>query len=112
VLAAVSGKSEYYGNPDQAYGNAGQPYIFLNFFDTEGSFSKIVFTEFPAVGGYESDNQTVGHYLTMGSGTVIPLVNSVVSTPEPASWAMMLIGFAGLGFASHRTRRSRRVAVG
>ena len=30
--------------------------------------------------------------------------------PEPASWAMMLIGFAGLGFAGRW--RARRCAVG
>jgi hypothetical protein len=28
--------------------------------------------------------------------------------PEPSTWAMMLLGFAGLGFASHRATRARR----
>ncbi len=28
-----------------------------------------------------------------------------LTTPEPSTWAMMLIGFAGLGFAGQRTRR-------
>jgi hypothetical protein len=31
--------------------------------------------------------------------------------PEPSTWAMMLMGFAGLGFAAYRTRRAQRVAV-
>jgi PEP-CTERM motif len=40
----------------------------------------------------------------------VRLVDSVSSvnplaTPEPASWAMMLIGFAGLGFAGYRRAR-------
>jgi hypothetical protein len=31
------------------------------------------------------------------------------AVPEPSTWAMMLVGFAGLGFAGHRsTRRARR----
>jgi phospholipase/lecithinase/hemolysin len=30
-----------------------------------------------------------------------------LATPEPATWAMILIGFAGLGFASWRVRRAR-----
>ena len=33
--------------------------------------------------------------------------------PEPSTWAMMLIGFAGLGFAGYRRRRAlERGAVG
>jgi hypothetical protein len=31
----------------------------------------------------------------------------VATVPEPSTWAMMLIGFAGLGFAGYRTRRAR-----
>ena len=33
----------------------------------------------------------------------------VLSTPEPSTWALMLIGFAGLGFAGYRA--SRRAAA-
>jgi hypothetical protein len=33
-----------------------------------------------------------------------------LNTPEPATWAMMLIGFAGLGFAGYRARRSHAFA--
>ena len=28
------------------------------------------------------------------------------TAPEPSPWAMMIIGFAGLGFAGYRARRS------
>jgi hypothetical protein len=31
--------------------------------------------------------------------------------PEPSTWAMMLIGFVGLGFAGYRSGRVRRGAV-
>lgn len=31
----------------------------------------------------------------------------VLSTPEPSTWAMALIGFIGLGFVGHRSRRRR-----
>jgi hypothetical protein len=48
----------------------------------------------------------------MGSGTFVPLVGSLVtasSVPEPATWAMMLAGFAGLGFLGYR--RNKMAAV-
>jgi hypothetical protein len=32
------------------------------------------------------------------------------SAPEPSTWAMMLIGFAGLGYASYKSRRSALAA--
>jgi len=35
----------------------------------------------------------------------------VASIPEPATWAMMVIGFAGLGFAGWRKARAARVVV-
>jgi hypothetical protein len=30
---------------------------------------------------------------------------SVTAAPEPATWAMMLVGFAGLGCSAHRRAR-------
>jgi len=32
---------------------------------------------------------------------------SIAIIPEPATWAMMLAGFAGLGFAGYRASRKR-----
>jgi hypothetical protein len=36
---------------------------------------------------------------------------STTPVPEPATWAMMLIGFAGLGYAGYRRAREQRAAV-
>jgi hypothetical protein len=115
VLAALppATASGYYGNPEPNFtgDNNTQPYVFLNFYDLSGSFTKIVFEEDPLQGGYESDNQTVGHYTTVGPNqTTIPLTNSMQGVPEPAAWSLMLIGFGALGVAM-RSRRRQAVAT-
>ena len=33
------------------------------------------------------------------------LDDNVTAVPEPSTWAMMLLGFAGLGYAGFRTRK-------
>ena len=38
-------------------------------------------------------------------------VTVAASVPEPSTWAMMLIAFAGLGFAGYRSRRRAVAAV-
>jgi hypothetical protein len=49
---------------------------------------------------------------TNGTGVVdlrqvrIGLANSVPAIPEPGTWAMMLLGFGGIGFAMRRNRRA------
>jgi hypothetical protein len=41
-------------------------------------------------------------------------VNGFLATvPEPSTWVMMLVGFAGLGYAAHRrSRKERMIALG
>ncbi|MBB4617087.1 PEPxxWA-CTERM sorting domain-containing protein [Sphingomonas abaci] len=92
----------YNGNPNDAYKgkNNTQPYAFLNFFDQDGTFDAITFFEKPQVGGYESDNHTVG-FFTQDSGTV-------AAVPEPATWALMLVGFAMVGATARYRRRSAK----
>jgi hypothetical protein len=37
----------------------------------------------------------------------VSLNNIVVGIPEPSTWAMMLLGFAGLGFVAYRKSRTK-----
>jgi hypothetical protein len=39
-------------------------------------------------------------------GMTETVVRTVVGTPEPSTWAMMLLGFAGLGYAGYRKART------
>jgi hypothetical protein len=113
-LNTLPNSSLYYGNPNSPYKgqDSGEPFVFLNFFDTTGTFSKVVFQELPTFGGgYESDNHTVGNYVTMGQGTKLPLVASVPgAVPEPSSWLMLLAGFGVIGLALRARPGSDRVA--
>ncbi len=36
----------------------------------------------------------------------VDLTSRVLGTPEPSTWAMMLLGFAGLGYAGFRSRKT------
>jgi hypothetical protein len=49
-----------------------------------------------------------------GTGEVGGMVETTITqhspVPEPSTWAMLLIGFAGLGFAGYRKARGVRVA--
>ncbi len=48
--------------------------------------------------------------LTAGAFTARALTaDAFTDTPEPATWAMMLLGFCGLGVAGYRSARRRAV---
>jgi hypothetical protein len=88
ALGKCSSSNAYCGNPNSPYAgqNSGQQYVFVNFYDLAGSFDSIHFTENPTVGGYESDNHTVG-YVTAESG---------IQVPEPATLGLFLTGLGGM----------------
>lgn len=104
VIAFVGGAgSPYYGNP--ATGEVDhEPFVFVNFYNTQGTFDKIVFKQGPGTAGYESDNHTVGWYVDQG-GTPVPAV------PEPTTWAMMILGFGAVGGVMRSNRRKARLTL-
>jgi hypothetical protein len=46
-----------------------------------------------------------------GNGLVtIDLISPITPVPEPSTWAMMILGFAGVGFMAYR-RRNQAAAL-
>jgi hypothetical protein len=47
--------------------------------------------------------------VTLGSNSTVPVTGlfTVTAVPEPSTWAMIILGFAGIGFLSYRRRNNR-----
>jgi hypothetical protein len=102
-INAQPNASDYYGNPNGNFlgQDSGEPFVFVDFFADPGvTFSKVVFNEVNFGGGYESDNHTVGEWLTQGTGTLVTITPA--PAPEPAAWALMIAGFGLIGAAMRR----------
>jgi hypothetical protein len=64
-------------------------------------------SEILADGGYyyiATQSSEAGYYPNLGTNSAIIAVSSGV--PEPSTWAMMALGFIGLGFAARRGRKA------
>ncbi|BAY20825.1 hypothetical protein NIES2100_05690 [Calothrix sp. NIES-2100] len=100
----------YYGNPTSAFQgqDSGEPFAFINFYDVDGTFDQVEFTN--AVNsngtssGFESDNHTVATGYTKYSGTIVTVV------PESSSLlGVLAIGLVGA--SSFLTRRVKKSSV-
>ena len=58
-------------------------------------------------GGFFIDNRAAifGVYTINGGDPITVPVALTVGAPEPSTWTMMALGFAGLGFAGYRASR-------
>jgi hypothetical protein len=96
VGACPTGAPEpnFCGNPNGNFNDqdANEQFGYLNFFDTNGTFNKIVFTEDPDTGNFESDNHAVANIDTTPGGTSL----TPTAVPEPSTFVLGLTGLAGL----------------
>jgi len=92
----------YYGNPNEPWlgQDSWEPFAFFDF-TSATAFDRIDIIQ-NGGGGFELDNITIGNSIGHHGGD-----NSTAAVPEPASWAMMLVGFGAMG----AIMRSRRRAV-
>jgi hypothetical protein len=92
IPSSITGNPAYLVNTSFYNNYEGQPFVFMNFLDVGGTFNRVVFAEPEALqygGNFGSDNHTVGF----------------AAVPEPATWAVIMLGF-GLAGATLRRRRS------
>ena len=57
------------------------------------------------IAGINNLGEMIGSYSTGQNSFSFLHSEIALSTPEPSTWAMMLIGFAGLGYAGYRRAR-------
>lgn len=84
VGTCPNASNAYCGNPNPQFlqQNPGQQYAYIDFTETGGYFTSVVFTELNGYGGaFESDNQTAG-YLGAGPSGI----------PEPGSLGLFMSG--------------------
>jgi hypothetical protein len=77
----------------------------LSFFAT-GTDATITFTDNTAPGGGGGSNLALDDVTVNGFGG-----NGAGGVPEPATWAMMLAGFGGLGAVMRKARRTKGAVV-
>ena len=61
-------------------------------------------------GGIDGNQFVLDNLTTMPITQPSTNLNSFSGVPEPSTWAMMLLGFAGLGYAGYRRARTVRTA--
>jgi hypothetical protein len=90
------------------------PYLNSNGVGTPGSFSGWMLENFTFTANASSELLS---FLAVGTpaGNLPPFALldgvSLTAVPEPSTWAMMLVGFGGLGYAAFRRRIEARVAI-
>jgi hypothetical protein len=56
-------------------------------------------------------NNGSGQYLDYYNGQYLPANFSVSAVPEPSTWAMMILGFAGVGFMAYRRKANTAALI-
>ena len=93
----------YYQTPDGSqhgflYNIAARQYSFLD--DSFAAASGLSITQ---ITGVNDSGEIAGFYVDAATGLQRGFV-AIPDVPEPSTWAMMILGFAGLCFTAHRRK--------
>ena len=110
--------SEQYHHAEN-YSSGQQEYLTNSIFNANGSLLASITTPFTHTvdaddipyGTYALQIGTNFEYLTAHLTTITVSEHGVAAVPEPSTWAMMLLGFAGVGFAAYRKRKTGTFAM-
>jgi hypothetical protein len=80
-------------NGDQSSPNTN---AYITFAFTDQTFNEVILSS--TQNSFESDN--------IYAGGIGPRTSLTSPVPEPSTWAMLLLGFAGIGFAAYRRKNS------
>jgi hypothetical protein len=90
VITKVGGVLQWDGN-GLAVTAGSANYVYNLFSDTFYGLNNALLTTDPAVGAFAATEET------LGTGTI-------AAVPEPSTWAMMILGFLGLGVVAFRRK--------
>jgi hypothetical protein len=100
VIAAIDGEQIFANTPQIGNGNAG--FLFGVSAGEQGFLNSTVFNQ-PGFGNFRVAAETTISGVHGGPESWSAVIFSAV--PEASTWTMMLLGFAGLGFAFRQSRR-------
>lgn len=105
---AAGGSATYnlealFGPPSGTFLESGSVH-FLGFIDTDNPFSSVVFGGSGASGDVLAFDQ-------MTIGDKAQVVNPPSGVPEPATWAMLILGFGAVGATLRRSTQAARVGL-
>ena len=80
-------------------------------FTFQADYGPVIGTGVFALNQFQNVTTSEGPLTISSSGDVLFYTTGASLIPEPSTWAMMLLGFAGLGFAGYRKSRRTTVAA-
>jgi hypothetical protein len=116
TIYSITGLTTYAGDDQKAYYPASGSTGYVDFpgisVETSGGFAVNLFAFTPTSYGVLLSNQNASGDPFTGPYYAVTVTDSPVAAPEPSTWGMMLLGFAGLGFVATRKRKTPIAAVG